>query len=144
MSEDIGNASMQWVENLLTIDRGVVNGDISTVGNTLTLPLTELGIKITIKSTSTTSCSLTYYAIGADVTNVDIRRCTIWGGAGVETYTGDGVTVTSAGTVVDDTVYTLSNDTSIHFIRVNNIIYIVTVWISGNGARSSLIYEKIV
>lgn len=140
-----GNASMQWVENLLVNNEGVLNGDISTVGNTLDLLLTEINVKITVKSTSTTSCSLTYYPIDGNTINpIDIRRCTIWGGSGVETYTLDNGSLTSSGTVVDDTVYTQSNDTSIHFIRVNSIIYVVTVWISAGGARTSLIYRKII
>lgn len=143
MTTEIGNASEQWVNDLLSSMMGVVNGDISVVGTSLTLSLTEIGVKVVITSTSTTACSLTYYAISDSVTPIDIRRCTIWGGSGVETYTLDGGTLTSSGTVVDSTVYTNSNDTSAHFIRYNNLIYIVTVWISGGGSRASLIYKKV-
>lgn len=141
-----GNASMQWVENLLTKNEGVLNGDISRVGNTLTLSLTEINVKITMKSTSTTSCSLTYYPIDGNTINpIDIRRCTIYGsGSATETYTTDNGSLTASGIVVDSTVYTQSNDTSVYFIRVKGIIYIVTVWISANGARTSLIYRKVV
>ena len=144
MSEDIGNASKKWVEEIFNENEGVVNGDISIVGNTLTMDITEIGVRLIVKSTSTTSCSLTYYPISSDIPMIDIRRCTIWGGSGVETYTLDGGSLTSSGIVVDDTVYTVSNDTSAHFIRVNNIIYIITVWISGGGARTSLIYKKVI
>lgn len=144
MSEDIGNASKQWVEALVDDSEGVVNGDISVVGTTLTLDITAIGVSVVVKSTSTSACNLTYYPISSDIPLIDIRRCTIWGGSGVETYTLDGGSLTSTGIVVDDTVYTVSNDTSAHFIRVNNIIYIVTVWISGGGSRASLIYKKVV
>ena len=144
MTTEIGNASEQWVNDLLSSMMGVVNGDISAAGSTLSLTIDEIGVKITLAYTSTTSCSVTYYAISGTISPVDIRRCTIWGGSGVETYTVDGGTLTTTGTVVDDTVYTVSNDTSAHFIRVNGTIYIVTVWISGNGARASLIYKKVI
>lgn len=144
MTVDIGNASKEWVEQNLSEQEGVINGDISVVGNTLTMSIDEIGVKLIVTSTSTTSCSLSYYPISDNIELIDIRRCTIWGGSGVETYTLDGGTLTSSGIVVDDTVYTNSNDTSAHFIRVNNIIYIITVWISGGGARTSLIYKKVI
>mgnify|MGYP006945830321 FL=1 len=144
MSTEIGNASELWVNDLLSSMMGVVNGDISTSGSTLTLTLSDIGIKITLAYTSTTSCSVTYYAISGSISPVDIRRCTMYGGGSTETYTLDGGTLTTSGTVVDDTVYTVSNDTSAHFIRVNGTIYIITIWISGNGARASLIYKKVI
>lgn len=129
----IGNASIDYVNSFFA-HQGVVNGDISTVGNSLTLTLDEINVKIVMTSTSTTSCQIQYSSISGTVSPVDIRRCTIYAGSGVETYTLDGGSLTTTSTMIDDTIYTNSNDTSAHFIRVNNIIYIITVWISGGGA----------
>lgn len=140
----IGNASIEYVNNLIIDAEGVVNGDISTVGTTLTLTLSDINVQIIMTSTSTTSCQIQYSSISGTIPLIDIRRCTIWGGAGVETYTLDGGTLTTTPTMIDDTVYTQSNDTSAHFIRVNGTIYIVTIWISGNGARASMIYKKVI
>ena len=135
-----GYATLAYLKSI----RGIQNADISATGATMTLTIPNENIIITLKNTSSTSASISYAATTGTITPVDIRRVTIWGGSAVETYTLDGGTLTTTPTVVDDTIYTLSNDTSAHFIRVNGNSYVITVWISGNGARSSLIYEKFV
>ena len=77
MTEDIGNASKRWVEEVISDYEGVVNGDISTIGNTLTMDITEIVARLIVKSTSATSCNLNY-PISSDIPLIDIRRC-IWG-----------------------------------------------------------------
>lgn len=135
-----GYATLSYLKSI----RGIQNADISASGATMTLTIPNENIIITLKNTSSTSASISYAATTGTITPVDIRRVTMYGGGSNETYTMDGGTLTTTPTVVDDTVYTVSNDTSAHFIRVNGNSYVITVWISGGGARSSLIYEKFV
>lgn len=113
-----------------------VTGDVSTAGSNLTMVLPDSNIKAVLAYTGSGSASMTFYALSDSVSPVDIRRNTIWGASAVETFTLDGGTITTDGTVADDTIYTASNDSSAYFIRVNGNVYFMTVWASGNGARA--------
>lgn len=77
MTEDIGNASKRWVEEVISDYEGVVNGDISIIGSTLTMDITEIVARLIVKSTSATSCNLNYYPISSDIPLIDIRRCVL-------------------------------------------------------------------
>lgn len=113
-----------------------VTGSISTAGSNLTMVLPDSNIKAVLAYTGSGSASMTFYSLSGSVSPVDIRRNSIWGGSAVETFTLDGGTVTTTGTVADDTIYTASQDSSAYFIRVNGNVYFMTVWASGNGARA--------
>lgn len=137
-------ATTAYVNNLVGSLQHVVNGDISTVGNSISLTIPNENLMVTLTSTGTTTAKISYQATTGTITPVDIRRVTVYSGSGVETFTLDGGTLTTTPTSVDDTIYTQSNDSSAHFIRVNGNIYLITVWISGSGARASLIYRELV
>lgn len=139
------NGSWKNIGNIKKANQeGSITGDISTVGSSIDIEIPEIGVKLVAAYSTSNSCTLTYYPLNGTISPIDIRRCTIYGGAGVETYTLDGGSLSSEGIVVDSTVYTQSNDSSIHYLRVNNIIYTMTVWISGGGTRASLIYKRAV
>lgn len=132
------------ITSVLSNLESVVNGDISTVGNSISLTIPDQNIILVLTSTSSTSAQITYAAVTGTVSPVDIRRVTVWGSAGVESFTLDGGTLTTTPTMADDTIYTQSNDSSAHFVRVNGQIFIITIWISGNGSRASMMYRKLI
>ena len=75
---------------------------------------------------------------------VDIRRNSIWGGSGVETYTLDNGSVSTSCVTADSTVYTNSQDSSAYFIRVAGQVYFLTVWASNAGARAFMGVHKMI
>lgn len=137
-------ATTAYVNNLVSSLQKVVNGDISTTGNSISITIPNENVLVSFVGTGTNTAKIIYQATTGTISPVDIRRVTVWGGSGVETYTLDGGTLTTTPTVADDTIYTQSNDTSIHFIRINGNIYIVTVWASGGGKRASLMYRQLI
>lgn len=137
-------ASTAFVYDSFHAIEGSVSGDISTSGSSITLLLGDSGIQIVFAYTGTGTASITFSATSDSISPVDIRRNSIYSGSGVETFTLDGGTLTTTGTVVDDTVYTASNDSSAYFIRVNGTVYFLTVWASGNGARAFMGFHKMI
>lgn len=143
MLSTIGNASKSWVLQLFTNMSSYVTGDISASGSTLTVNLTDIGVKLVLSNSSNT-ISAAYYAIQGTISTIDIRRNTIYGGSGIESYTLDGGSLSTSGVTVDSTLYAQSNEVSEHYVRVNNIVYKLTIWLSGSGARSSVSYKRMV
>lgn len=132
------------VASALSGIEGSVTGDVSAAGGSITLALPDSGVQATLAYAGSGSASMTFSAVSGTVVPVDIRRNTIWGGSAVETFTLDGGTLTTAGTVADSTIYTASNDSSAYFIRANGNVYFLTVWASGNGARAFMGYHKMI
>ena len=87
---------------------------------------------------------MTFYSTSGTLSPVDIRRNSVWGGSAVETFTLDNGSVSTSGVVADDTVLTVSNDSSAYFIRVGGTVYFLTVWGSNNGARAFMGVHKII
>lgn len=137
-------ASTAFVTNSFLAIEGSVTGDISTTGSSIQLILPGSSIQIVFAYTGSGTANITFSATSGSISPVDIRRNSIWGGSGVETFTLDGGTLTTTGTVVDDTIYTASNDSSAYFIRTNGTVYFLTVWASGNGARAFMGYHKMI
>lgn len=129
-------ATTAFVYNLLSSVDMSVTGDVSATGGQISMPIGSSGVIATLAYTAAGAASMTFYAASASISPVDIRRNSIWGGSAVETFTLDGGTLTTAGTVADSTIYTASNDSSAYFIRVAGNVYFMTVWASGNGARA--------
>lgn len=121
-----------------------VQGDISTAGSSIQIAFGNSGLYVVFAYTGSGSASMTFYSSSGSLSPVDIRRNSIWGGSGVETFTLDGGTVTTSGAVADSTVYTASNDCSAYFIRVGGQVYFLTVWASGNGARAFMGVHKMI
>ena len=89
--------------------------DLSTVGSSLVIPLKDL--VLTYQSTSTTAVRITIAPKDAAAPVLaDIRRTSIYNASTVETYTGNGVTV-SGRVVLDEIVYTNSQETHRMVIR---------------------------
>ena len=137
-------ASTAFVYNSFHAIEGSVTGDISTTGSSIQLILPGSSIQIVFAYTGSGTASITFSSTSGSISPVDIRRNSIWGGSGVETFTLDGGTLTTTGTVVDDTIYTASNDSSAYFIRTNGTVYFLTVWSSGNGARAFMGVHKVI
>ncbi|WP_102323848.1 hypothetical protein [Komagataeibacter saccharivorans] len=129
-------ATTAFVYDLLSSVDTSVTGDVSTSGGQISMPIGDSGVIATLAYSASGAASMTCYAASASIAPVDIRRNSIWGGSAVETFTLDGGTLTTTGTVADSTIYTASNDSSAYFIRVAGNVYFLTVWASGNGARA--------
>ena len=138
------NAGTFVTKEYLASQSFVVNGDISTVGKSLSITIPNTTIVGTLTSTAAGGyAKFTYASSGDTLTNVDIRRDTMYGGGTGEAYSLDGGALTSTPLSIDDTIYMISNDSSIHFIRYNGHLYTITLFLSGYGARCSLIYNQI-
>lgn len=89
--------------------------DLSTVGSSLVIPLKDL--VLTYQSTSTTAVRITIAPKDAAAPVLaDIRRTSIYNASTVETYMGNGMTV-SGRVVLDEIVYTNSQETHRMVIR---------------------------
>lgn len=83
-----------------------VQGAISTSGSSIQIPFGTSGLYAKFAYTGSGSASMSFYATTGTLSPVDIRRNSIWGGSGVETYTLDNGSVSTTGVVADSTVYT--------------------------------------
>lgn len=137
-------ATTAFVNNAFQAVEYSVQGDISTSGSSIQIPFGTSGLYAKFAYTGSGSASMSFYATSGTLSPVDIRRNSIWGGSGVETYTLDNGSVGTAGVVADSTVYTQSQDSSAYFIRVGGQVYFLTVWASNNGARAFMGVHKMI
>lgn len=129
-------ATTAYVNNAFQSVEYSVQGDISTSGSSIQIPFGTSGLYAKFAYTGSGSASMTFYSTTGTLSPVDIRRNSIWGGYGVETFTLDNGSVDTSAVVADSTVYTASQDGSAYFIRVGGQVYFLTVWASNNGARA--------
>lgn len=137
-------ATTAFVNNAFQAVEYSVQGDISTVGSSIQIPFGTSGLYAKFAYTGSGSASMTFYSTSGTLTSVDIRRNSIWGGSGVETFTLDNGSVDTSGVVADSTVYTNSQDSSAYFIRVGGQVYFLTVWASNSGARAFMGVHKMI
>lgn len=137
-------ATTAYVNNAFNAVEYSVQGDISTSGSSIQIPFGTSGLYAKFAYTGSGSASMSFYSTSGTLSPVDIRRNSIWGGSGVETYTLDNGSVTTSGVTADSTVYTQSNDSSAYFIRVGGQVYFLTVWASNNGARAFMGVHKMI
>lgn len=137
-------ATTAFVNNAFQSVEYSVQGDISTSGSYIEIPFGTSGLYAKFAYTGSGSASMSFYTKTGTLSPVDIRRNSIWGGSGVETYTLDNGSIGTAGVVADSTVYTASQDSSAYFIRVGGQVYFLTVWASNNGARAFMGVHKMI
>ncbi len=91
------------------------HADLSAAGSTLTIPLKDL--VLTYQNTSSTALRITVAPKDAAAPVLtDMRRTSIYNASTTETYTANNTTVSSR-TVLDDIVYTNSQETHSMLIR---------------------------
>lgn len=137
-------ATTAFVNNAFQAVEYSVQGDISTSGSYIEIPFGTSGLYAKFAYTGSGSASMSFYTKSGTLSPVDIRRNSIWGGSGVETYTLDNGSVGTAGVTADGTVYTASQDSSAYFIRVGGQVYFLTVWASNNGSRAFMGVHKMI
>ena len=118
------------------------HADLSAVGSTLVIPLKDL--ELSYQTTSATALRITLAPKDAAApVLVDLRRTSIYNGSTVETSTLNGTTV-SGRTVVDEIVYTNSQETHQMVLRQQDpasklwSLYEVHSFLSAAGARRSV------
>lgn len=129
-------ATTAFVNNAFQSIEYSSQGDISTAGSSIQVAFGTSGLYAKFAYTATGAASMSFCSSSGTLSPVDIRRNSIWGGSGVETYTLDNGSVDTSCVTADSTVYTASQDSSAYFIRVGGTIYFLTVWASNNGARA--------
>ncbi len=116
--------------------------DLSATGSTLNIPLRNL--ILTYQNTSTTSIRITVASKDTAVPVLtDMRRITIYNAASIESQTYNN-TLVSTRTVLDDLVYTLSQES--HSMKIRQQDPETKLWslceirsfLSNGGARSSI------
>ena len=137
-------ATTAYVNNAFQSVEYSVQGDISTSGSSIQIPFGASGLYAKFAYTGSGSASMTFYSTTGTLSPVDIRRNSIWGGSGVETFTLDNGSVSTSGVVADSTVYTQSQDSSAYFIRIGGQVYFLTVWASNNGSRAFMGVHKMI
>lgn len=137
-------ATTAFVNNAFQAVEYSVQGDISTSGSAIQIPFGTSGLYAKFAYTGSGSASMTFCSSSGTLSPVDIRRNSIWGGSGVETYTLDNGSVDTSCVTADSTVYTQSQDSSAYFIRVGGQVYFLTVWASNNGARAFMGVHKMI
>lgn len=120
----------------------VVTGDISASGASKVLSLPDIGVAFTFNRTGTGVYNCVVSSIASSLSNVDLRRYSIWNGGSVETYTINDGTLTSAGTNIDSTIYGDSQDVSTVLICVNSIVWKITYWSSAKASRFRVMAER--
>lgn len=129
-------ATTAFVNNAFQSVEYSSQGDVSTAGSSIQVAFGTSGLYAKFAYTAAGSASMSFCSSSGTLSPVDIRRNSIWGGSGVETYTLDNGSVDTSCVVADSTVYTSSQDSSAYFIRVGGAVYFLTVWASNNGARA--------
>ena len=118
------------------------HADLATVGSVLTIPLKDLVLTYQSTSTSALRIAITPKSTDAPVL-MDMRRTSIYNASTIETLTLNNTTV-SARTVIDEIVYTLSQET--HSILLRQQDPATKLWslceihsfLSAGGARVSV------
>lgn len=121
----------------------LVTGDLSASGNSMTLNIPDIGVKFVFTGTGSGIYNCIVYPIGtSSINNLDLRRSTIWNGGSVETYTINDGTLTTAGTNIDSSVYSNSQDVSVVLVCVNSIVWEVKYWASATAVRSRAVATR--
>lgn len=114
-------------------------GSIADTGNILDLVIGDITVRAT--KTGNTTASISVLATNTDLPNIDIRRFSIYDGTS-EGAAFDGVTLSSTTpTVVDDTVYTNSQDSCTLWIGNGRQVTEVKIFISGAGQRCRIVSD---
>ncbi len=123
------------------------NINLSQTGSSIQIPLQKL--KLTVQNTSTSSIRLSIQAADASIPVLcDIRRTSIYGLSAIETQTNNNTTI--SGTIVlDDLVYSNSEET--HWMRIRQQDPSTKLWslcdvrtfASAGGARTSIYIQWI-
>lgn len=137
-------ATTAYVNNAFQAVEYSVQGDISTAGSSIQIAFGTSGLYAKEAYAASGAASMSFCSTSGTLSPVDIRRNSIWGGSGVETYTLDNGSVGTDCVVADSTVYTQSNDSSAYFIRVGGTVYFLTVWASNNGSRAFMGVHKMI
>lgn len=139
-----GNPSVHVIDGgdyeYISITDHSVLGDISTIGDMIELDITET-IFSRLTSTGTNTCRLEIVGT-TTINNVDIRRMSQYGDSS-EGSTFNGITLTTAGVVVDDTIYMDSSDGGRVWICNGNIWYEMIFFVSGGGTRARIVAHKL-
>lgn len=121
----------------------VALGDLSKSGNTLNLDIPNIGVRFAFSGKGGGVYTLTVKPIGSDpITNLDLRRFSIWNGGSVETYTMDNYTLPVAGVNIDTSIYGASQDFSTVLVCVNGIVWKVYYWGSASASRVRTMAER--
>lgn len=126
------------ISKQITYDTGnyIATGDLSTSGSTVKLTIPEAQTVFTFAYTGTATYSCSVSALYFDIKNYDLRRTTVYGGGGLETYTlDDSALSSSVPVVIDSLVYGNSQDVSEVLISYQGSTWKITYWCSGNNAR---------
>lgn len=137
-------ATTAFVNNAFQSVEYSSQGDISTAGSSIQVAFGTSGLYAKFAYTAAGAASMSFCSSSGTLSPVDIRRNSIWGGSGVETYTLDNGSVDTSCVTADSTVYTSSQDSSAYFIRVGGTVYFLTVWASNNGARAFMGVHKMI
>lgn len=137
-------ATTAFVNNAFQAIEYSVQGDISTSGSSIQVAFGTSGLYAKFAYTGSGAASMSFCSSSGTLSPVDIRRNSIWGGSGVETYTLDNGSVSTSCVTADSTVYTNSQDSSAYFIRVGGQVYFLTVWASNAGARAFMGVHKMI
>ena len=137
-------ATTAFVNNAFQSVEYSSQGDVSTAGSSIQVAFGTSGLYAKLAYAAAGAASMSFCSSSGTLSPVDIRRNSIWGGSGVETYTLDNGSVDTSCVTADSTVYTSSQDSSAYFIRVGGAVYFLTVWASNNGARAFMGVHKMI
>lgn len=121
----------------------VVTKDLSASGSSATLKL-PIGVSFVYSNTGNGyyNC-IVYPSDSTALSNVDLRRNSLYGGGSTETYTIDNGSVPVAGVNIDSTVYGASNDYSQVLVSINGgDVWDVRYWTSSYNARFRVMAKK--
>ena len=121
----------------------VVSKDLSASGSSATLKL-PIGVSFVYSNTGNGYYNCIVYPTGSTyLSNVDLRRNTLYGGGSTETYTIDNGSIPVAGVNIDSTVYGASNDYSQVLVSINGgDVWDVRYWTSAYNARFRVMAKK--
>lgn len=136
-------ATTAFVNTALQGIAGSALGDISASGSSLSLPLGSSGLTLTMSYVSKGTGSLSIASTSGSLSPVDIYETAAWGTTSFKGYVLDSGTVTTTATVIDSTFYLTSNAWGTYHIRVGGSLYVVDVFGSGAGARTTMSWRKI-
>lgn len=142
---DNGNyaATTTFVQNTVNALQGSVTGDLSASGSSLSMPTGSSGLTLTMSYSASGTGSLSIVSASGSLTPVDIYETAAWGTTSFKGYTLDGGTITTTATVIDSTFYLSSNAWGTYHIGVGGSLYIVDIFGSGAGKRTTLSWRKV-
>lgn len=115
-------------------------GDISASGRTISVEVGE-GIAATLTSTGT---NVRLSVSANPVITVDMRRNSIYGATALEGQVWDRELIGQNQLVVDDTIYTSSNDGGFLWIATDAHWYVVNYFISNGGVNARICSRRLI